>query len=102
MVSSVVTFFGKQFSSPFTERFNHIYSAALRPLLDFLLLSERFYFAVPPPHSGVIAPRILTSDTGREAFGQTILPALTSALLPTHPLQSLRLALKLFQRPEFR
>ena len=99
MASSAVVFFGKQLGSPFAERFDHIHSAALRPLLDFLLLSERSYPTESPPYPGVIALRILSIETGRGDFDLAILPALTSTLLPTHPLQSRRLALKLFQRP---
>ena len=101
MASSVVEFFGKQLGSPFAERFDHIHSAALRPLLDFLLLSERLYPTESPPYPGVIALRISSIETGRGDFDPAILPVLTSTLLQTHPLQSRRLALKLFQRPDF-
>jgi len=101
MASSVVVFFGKQLGSPFAERFYHIHSDALRPLLDFLLLSERLYPTELPPYPGVIALRILSIETGRGDFDPTILPILAATLQPTHPLQSRRLALKLFQRPDF-
>ena len=103
MATSVVVFFGKQLGSPdpFAPRFDHIHSAALRPLLDFLLLNERFYPREARLRPGVIALRILSIVTGRGDFDPAILPVLTSALLQTHPLQSRRLALKLFQRPDF-
>ena len=101
MANAVVEFFGKQLGSPFAERFYHIHSHALRPLLDLLLLSERLYPTESPPFPGVIALRILSIETGRGDFDPAILPILTTTLLPTHPLQSRRLALKLFQRPAF-
>lgn len=101
MASSVVVFFGKQLGSPSAERFYHIHSDALRPLLDFLLLSERLYPTEFPLYPAVIALRILSIETGRGDFDPAILPILTATLLPTHPLQSQRLALKLFQRPDF-
>ena len=100
MASSAVVFFGKQLGSPFAEQFNHIHSAALRPFLDSLLLSERLYPTESPPYPGVIALRILSIETGRGDFDLAILPVLTSTLLPTHPLQSRRLALKFSQRPD--
>ena len=98
MASSVVVFLGKQLGSPFAERFHHIHSAVLRPLLDFLLLSERFYSTESPPYPGVIALRVILMGTGGGDFDSMILPTLTSTLLPTHPLQSRRLALELFQQ----
>ena len=99
MASSVVAFFGKQLGSPLAERFDHVHSAALRPLLDFLLLSEKFYPVESSPYPGVIALRILSIETGRGDFDPELLPILTSTLLYTHPLQSRRLSLKLFLRP---
>jgi len=101
MANAVVEFFGKQLGSPFAERFYHIHSHALRPLLDLLLLSERLYPTESPPYPGAIALRILSIETGRGDFDPAILPILTTTLLPIHSLQSRRLALKLFQRPAF-
>ena len=65
------------------------------PLLDFLLLSEKFYAVRPAPYAGSIALRILAVYRPAD-FDTTILPILSLALLPTHPLQSRTLALKVF------
>ena len=102
MASTVVIYFEKQLSSPSATRLDRIYSAALRPLLDFFLLGERFHHTESPPYPTTIALRMLVIGTHWGYFNLAILPALTSALLPTHPLQLRRLALQLFQRPGFR
>ena len=70
------------------------------PLLDFLLLFEKFSNTEPhitkSPHPGSIALYILSTSQEYTDFSPTILPILSSTLLPTHPLQSRTLALKAF------
>ena len=109
MASSVVVFFGKKLDSPLSERHIRVHSTALRPLSDFLLLSEKLYPAEcplnGPPYPGVMALRMLSIGVGgrhadpmlRPTLTPAILQTLASALLPTHPLRSRRLALQLFQ-----
>jgi len=73
------------------------------PLLGVLLLSEKLRGLNPEPHPGFIALSIL-STTQLEAdfigtdFAETalVVPLLSSTLLPTHPLQSRKLALEAF------
>lgn len=74
-------------------------------LLNFLLLSERFYSTTYPPYAGAIAIRVLSSRSpsgitlpSRATYNSTVVPVLTTTLLPTHTLQSRVFALKLFQR----
>jgi len=66
------------------------------PLLGFLQMSEKFSYTGPQPVSGALALQILSVIRGYGDFGPTILPILTSTLLPTHPLSSRRSALKVF------
>lgn len=68
------------------------------PLLGFLSLSEKFYATRSPPHAGSIALCILSAAHIPPDFSTTILTILSSTLLPTHPLQSRHLALKLFNQ----
>ena len=70
--------------------------AWIPPLLAFLSLSEKFYATRSPPYAGSIALRILSAAHISSDFGTTILPILSSTLLPTHPLRSRHLALKIF------
>jgi len=70
--------------------------AWMPPLLGFLSLCERFYATGSAPNPGVIALWILSSSPRRSGFAATIFPVLASILLPTHPLQSRRLALEIF------
>lgn len=70
------------------------------PLLNLLSLCEKFYTtefnATESPHPGSIALCILSGIWECVDFGPTILPVLSSTLLPTHPLQFRSLALKVF------
>jgi len=68
-------------------------SSWIPPLLDFLSLCEKLRSA-----DGFTALRILSSGRRYPAFGARILPVLTSILLPTNPLRSRMLALKIFHR----
>jgi len=67
------------------------------PLLNFLLLCEKFYAeGAFLPHPGFLALRILSIIRKPVNFVATALPVLASTLLPTHPLQSRGLALEVF------
>jgi len=93
MASEVVRPLGKWFDStpyPVVRR------SWVPTLLDFLALCEKFYHTESPPHPGFIALRILSASPGYHGFCGTVLPILTSTLLPTHPLQSRSLALRIF------
>lgn len=64
------------------------------PLLGFLHLSENFYSTEHQSAPGTLALRILSASSGYDGSGPATLPILTSMLLPTHPLSSRRIALK--------
>lgn len=95
MAGIVVRLLGKQFNSNDPE---HFHPACIPPLLSFLSLGERFYATESPPHPGFIALRILSSSPRYSNFCAMISPVLASVLLPTHPLQSRNLALRVFYR----
>jgi hypothetical protein len=98
MASKVVQALGKHL---FSER--SISSVSIRPtwippILGFLSLSKKLDTTSPLLDPVFIALRILSASRGSADFGATILPILTSTLLPTHPLQSRALALNIFVR----
>jgi len=71
------------------------------PLLGVLSLSEKPHGLDLKPHPGFIALSILSTtwpsaDFATPDFAATALPLLSSTLLPTHPLQSRKLALMVF------
>jgi len=71
------------------------------PLLGVLSLSEQPHWWDPKPHLPFIALSILSTtwvdaDFAATNFAATALPPLSSMLLPTHPLQSRKLALMVF------
>jgi len=66
------------------------------PLLGALSLSERFRKSIGGPCSGSIVLSILSTSQASAGFAADALPLLSSTLLSTHPLQSRRLALKVF------
>jgi len=101
MASSAVALLGKQFGPQFSEHSPRVLATGIRPLLDFLLLSERHHSPESPTYPGVVALRFLLDATPYRRLDPNILPILTSTLAPTHHLQSRTLALKLFQRPGF-
>jgi len=77
--------------------------AEILPLLGVLSLSEKPHGWYPRPHLGFIALSILSTtwlDVNITAtdFAAAALPPLSSMLLPTHPLQSRKLALMVFCR----
>ena len=69
-------------------------TAWIPPLLGFLQLSENFYSTEHQSAPGTLALRILSASSGYKGSGPATLPILTSMLLPTHPLSSRRIALK--------
>jgi len=82
---------------------NYFYPSWIPPLLGFLSLGEKFYTGRDPPYAGFTAFQILLrrrvdTDFGPTDYGATLLPILTSTLLPTHPLQSRSLSLMAFHR----
>jgi hypothetical protein len=98
MAGMVVQLLGKHLYSKIPERFSEVKPTWIPPLLGFVSLCEKFQITQSPRHPGFVALRILSTSSGYVHFGATILPVLTSALLPTHPLRSRGLALKLFHR----
>jgi len=96
IASRIMGLLGKHFYSTTTEHAFHVQPAWMPPLLGFLSLCEKFYTTEHPPYPGFIALRILSSSSMLPKFSETITPVLTPLLLPTHPLQSRSLALKIF------
>jgi len=98
MASQVVQLLGNHFCSMDPEHPLDVQPAWIPPLLDFLLLCEKFYTTDSPPYPGSTALYILSNSPGSAHLNTTILPILTSTLSPTHPLQSRSSALKAFHR----
>ena len=98
MASKVVQLLGKWLDSSDSDIFpvGVVHYTWIPVLVDFLLLCEKFYTTEPPPYPGSIVLRILSTSSSSLFFGSRILPVLTTTLLPTHPLQSRSLALKVF------
>ena len=101
MASSVVQLLGKHlyYNAFYSKELE--YSLSVEPgsvplLLGFLSLSEKFYATDFPPYPAFTALRILSNSPGHSDFGPIILPVFALTLLPTHPLQSRILALKVF------
>jgi len=95
MASEVVRRLGKWFDSAPVPIVPYSWTPVL---FGFLALCEKFYTAESPPHPGFIALRIASASPRDEGFFDTIFPVLTSTLLPTHPLQSRLLALRIFDQ----
>jgi len=96
MASHVVRLLGKHLDSGVTGPISVVKPTWVAPLVGFLSLCEKYHTTDSPPHPGSIALRILSTGPGPTHFDATILPVLTSTLLPTHPLQLRGLALKVF------
>ena len=96
MASHVVRLLGKQLDSSGPGPISDVNHAWVAPLVRFLLMCEKFHTTDSTQHPGSIALRILSTSPGSAHFDVTILSILTSALLPTHPLQSRAMALKIF------
>ena len=95
LASKVVELLGKHFLRRDPFSFLVVQPSCIPPLSGFLSLSEKLD---TERSSGFIALRILATVPGFIGFSTTILPVLTSALLPTHPLQARHLALNIFLR----
>jgi len=96
IASGVVHLLGKHFYSKDPKDVLHVQPAWIPPLLGFLSLGMEFYTLGPPPSPEFIALHILSDSLGSADFGVTILHILSLVLLPTHPLQSRSVALKVF------
>jgi len=96
MASTIMVLLWKYFHPVVRKGPRYLQPAWMPPLLGFLSLCERFYATGSPPYPGVVALRILSSSPRCSELDATILPILASVLLPTHPSQSRRLALKIF------
>ncbi|KAF9644233.1 hypothetical protein BDM02DRAFT_1056006 [Thelephora ganbajun] len=96
MASRVVHLLEKHFDPNVSKDVPYAEPTWIPPLLGFLSLSERFYTTDVPPYPGLTTLRILSTSPVYADFDKTIIPVLTSTLLPTHPLQSCTLALKVF------
>ena len=100
IVKGVVRLLGNHFQQEYLWRLYAVQPTGVPPLLDFLLLYEKFRNTEPhslePQHPGSIALYILSTSQEYTGFSPIILPILSSTLLPTHPLQSRTLALKAF------
>ena len=101
MTSSVVELLGKRFNSQSSTDLSWDVLTTVRSLLDFLLSNERPPHAESPPYREVITLQVGSVAARYGYFNPEILPVLTRLLLPTHPLQSRTLALRLFQQPGF-
>ena len=95
LVSKVMELLGKHLFRRDPFSFLDMQPPCIPPLSGFLSLSEKLD---TERSSGFIALRILATVPGFIGFNPTILPVLTSSLLPTHPLQARYLALNLFLR----
>ena len=96
MASGIMGLLGKRFYSVVPERSPYVQPAWVPPLLGFLSLCEKFYTTESPSYPGLVALRILSSSPRLSKFDPRILPVLKPILLPTHPLRSRSLALKIF------
>ena len=96
MASRVVQVLGRHFFPEVSiSPSPNVKSAWIPPLLDFLLLCEKFC-TKESPYPRFIALRILSTILEPVDFAATILPVLSLTLLSTHPLQPRSLALKVF------
>ena len=97
MASRIVEMLGKHFfPQPPVIPPSHVKPVWIPPLLDFLSLCEKLHVEVFPPYPGPIALRMLSTIQYPCGFAAAILPVLASTLLPTNPLESRNLALKVF------
>ena len=94
MASSAIALLGARFDPPHSG----VRVSAIRPLLNFLLLSEKFPTG-SSRHPEVIALQAIHSTAEHKYFDPKVLDVLRCTLSPTRPLRSL--ALKIFQQPGF-
>jgi len=95
MASQVMESLGKHFFCDDSMPPLSIQTVWIPPLLGFLSLSEKLDRQGEP---SLTALRILATSSESTDFGTTLLPIIVSPLLPTHPLQSRRIALQVFYR----
>ena len=95
MASTIMGLLGKYFYPVVPKGPRCLQPIWMPPLLGFLSLCEKSYAAGSPPYPGAVALPILSSSPRYPEFDGTILPVLTSILLPTHPLHPRRLALEI-------
>jgi len=102
MANSAVSLLGRWFDPPSsTGSSPRVRATAIRPLLDFLRLSERLGPIGSPPYPGIIVLQAVLTTAEDEYFDPEVLPVLTFMLPPTNPLRSRALGLRLFQQPGF-
>ena len=99
MASSAVALLGERFDPPPSTEFSGVRAPVIRPLLNFLSLSEKFRPIGSPRRPEVIALQAIHTTAEHKYFDPNVLDVLTCTLLLTHPLRSL--ALRLFQQPGF-
>jgi len=93
MASRVVESLGRLFFRKDSVASINMQPAWIRSLLGFLSLSEKLD---RQGEDSLTALRILATSPPSTDFGIRVLPILVPPLLPTHPLQSRRIALKVF------
>ena len=93
MASEVVESLGKLFFREDSLASINMQPTWIRSLLGFLSLSEKLDRR---GKHNLTALRILATSPQSTDFGTMVLPTLVSSLLPTHPLQSRRIALQVF------
>jgi len=84
--------------SPPPEGFPEVDPGSVPHLLGFLRLSERYHGDMHWSYPGATALRLLSDGVSGTSRYEVIVPVISAALLPTHPLQSRVFALKIFQR----
>ena len=95
MASEVVRLLGRWLDPNDPSPTDHVPHTWIPTLVDFLSLCEKFNDTESPPYPGSIALYMLsTTRPEYPCSDTTILPILTSTLLPTHPLQSRSMALE--------
>ena len=96
MAGTIVVPLWKYFYPAVRKGSQYLQPVWMPPLIGFLSLCGKFYPAGYSRYPGVVALQILSFSIRCPELDPTILPVLASVLLPTHPLQSRRLALKIF------
>jgi len=95
VASEIVESLGKHFFRKHLVSFITMQPAWIPSLLGILSLSEKLD---KQSRQTLVALRIMATSKASADFGTMILPILVSSLLPTHPLQSRRLAPQVFYR----
>jgi len=98
VASEIVESLGNYIFRKYSVSFIGTQPVWIPPLLGFLSLREKLD---KRRRQTLVALRILAASTGSADFGAIILPVLVLSLLQTHPPQSRRLALQVFNRFTF-